>query len=224
MNTVNKELENSFEFEDLKFFGKITASITHELNNVLAIIDQSAGLLDDLIIGEKKGRKIPLEKLQSIAEKTTRHTQRGFEFIQNLNKFAHLVDEPIQDINLHEFISHYVFITKRFSALKEVELELDEAIYTTMISTNIFRLQQILFGCINIMLEGSKKGDRINLRCAPTLGGSSINISITNFPSEKLLKDPFMVFENLANQINWKIEILSCGTGIELILLPINIE
>ena len=31
----------------LQFFGKMTASISHEIKNVMAIINESAGLLDD---------------------------------------------------------------------------------------------------------------------------------------------------------------------------------
>ncbi len=33
--------------EDLVFFGKVNASISHELKNILAIISEAAGLLND---------------------------------------------------------------------------------------------------------------------------------------------------------------------------------
>lgn len=41
-----KENENS----EIVFFGKITAGITHEMKNVLAIIKESSGLMEDLIL------------------------------------------------------------------------------------------------------------------------------------------------------------------------------
>ena len=35
--------------KELEFFGKITAGITHEMKNVLAIIKKSAGLMEDIM-------------------------------------------------------------------------------------------------------------------------------------------------------------------------------
>lgn len=43
---IMKENENS----EIVFFGKITAGITHEMKNVLAIIKESSGLMEDLIL------------------------------------------------------------------------------------------------------------------------------------------------------------------------------
>ena len=45
-------MESPVEFqnnEDLTFFGKVNASISHELKNILAIISETAGLLGDLV-------------------------------------------------------------------------------------------------------------------------------------------------------------------------------
>ena len=37
-----------FGYDNLAFFGKVNASISHELKNVMAIIAETAGLLGDL--------------------------------------------------------------------------------------------------------------------------------------------------------------------------------
>ena len=55
---------------ELSFFGTISASVSHELNNVLSIINEYAGLLDDLVTADKKGipfenEKIKKENIQS---------------------------------------------------------------------------------------------------------------------------------------------------------------
>ncbi|NNG12708.1 MAG: sensor histidine kinase, partial [Halobacteria archaeon] len=34
--------------QELRYFGKVTASISHELKNVLAILNEHTGLLQDL--------------------------------------------------------------------------------------------------------------------------------------------------------------------------------
>ena len=40
----------------LQFFGKVSASIAHEIKNVLAIINENAGLLEDLTFAARKER------------------------------------------------------------------------------------------------------------------------------------------------------------------------
>ena len=40
---------NKIERKEVVFFGKITAGITHEIKNVLAIIQESSGLMEDIL-------------------------------------------------------------------------------------------------------------------------------------------------------------------------------
>jgi len=42
--------KNLLHKKELEFFGKITACISHELNNVLSIINEYTGLLEDLML------------------------------------------------------------------------------------------------------------------------------------------------------------------------------
>jgi len=41
--------------DSLRFFGKIVASISHEIKNVMAIINEKAGLIKDLTLMAEKG-------------------------------------------------------------------------------------------------------------------------------------------------------------------------
>jgi len=45
--------------EGLRFFGKISASISHELKNTFAVINENAGLLEDFSVMAEKG--IPMD-------------------------------------------------------------------------------------------------------------------------------------------------------------------
>jgi hypothetical protein len=42
----------------LQFYGKITASVSHEIKNVLAIINENAGLLEDFTFMADRGKPI----------------------------------------------------------------------------------------------------------------------------------------------------------------------
>ena len=74
---------------DLTFFGKVNASISHELKNNMAIISEAAGLLQDLTEMATKGQKVELEMLKTCSQDIVEEIQRGFTTIKQMNKFSH---------------------------------------------------------------------------------------------------------------------------------------
>ena len=53
----------------LSFFGAMTASISHEIKNRMAVINEQAGLLEDLVLMSKKGKALEAERLLQLAGK-----------------------------------------------------------------------------------------------------------------------------------------------------------
>ena len=51
--TMNDELHRRLREEDLAFFGRIGADVSHDMRNVLSVIGEYAGLLDDLLARTK---------------------------------------------------------------------------------------------------------------------------------------------------------------------------
>ena len=81
--------------EDLAFFGKVNASISHELKNILAIISEAAGLLNDLTEMITKGEKVDLAMLMTCSRDIEEEIQRGFGTIKQMNTFSHSVDDTL---------------------------------------------------------------------------------------------------------------------------------
>ena len=50
-----------------QFFGKISASISHDIKNVLAVLNENAGLLEDLVLMAEKGASFNHERVKSLA-------------------------------------------------------------------------------------------------------------------------------------------------------------
>ncbi|MCJ7596564.1 MAG: sensor histidine kinase, partial [Desulfobacterales bacterium] len=73
----------------LQFFGKISASISHEIKNVMAIITESAGLMEDLTVLAEKGMPIDPQRLKTHAGKIMTQIRRADEIIKNMNRFSH---------------------------------------------------------------------------------------------------------------------------------------
>ena len=55
--------------QGLKFFGKMSATISHEINNALAIINENAGLLQDFTLMAGKRVPIDLDRLHTLGGK-----------------------------------------------------------------------------------------------------------------------------------------------------------
>ncbi len=49
----------------LQFFGEMSASISHEIKNVLAIVNENAGLLEDLTLMADRGKPIDPARLKT---------------------------------------------------------------------------------------------------------------------------------------------------------------
>ena len=68
--------DRSSEYEGLKFFGKINASISHEIRNTLAVINENAGLIKDLILMSEKGHPLDVGRIAGRVEKVLEQVKR----------------------------------------------------------------------------------------------------------------------------------------------------
>jgi hypothetical protein len=67
-----------FGYDSLAFFGRVNASISHELKNVMAIISETTGLLGDLSEMASTGNTHRPDMLTSCTDSIVEEIQRGF--------------------------------------------------------------------------------------------------------------------------------------------------
>jgi len=119
--------QNAAKDENLRFFGKVIASISHELKNVMAIINEKAGLLHDLTLMAQKGMALDVNRIQSIADDVQSQIKRGDTIVKNMNKFAHSVDEETAQINLSELTVLMATLSERTASRLGVTLTVKPA-------------------------------------------------------------------------------------------------
>lgn len=141
--------------EKLAFFGTITASLSHELKNVLATINEFSGLLEDLVSASERGRPLDPQRLQSTCARIAKQVSRGEVLIGRLNRFAHSVDEPASRVDLDAQISSFAQLTNRFAKLKQVVLEYSPPETSISITLDPFALQQAMFLCLRMALDAA---------------------------------------------------------------------
>lgn len=153
----------SVEHDGLVFFGTLAASVTHELNNVLSIVDQARGLLNDLTVGAGKGRPIDPRRLETVQERIDRQVRKGVDIVNRLNRFAHSLDDPEGHFDTGAETKNLVSLARRFADLKNVRLECTPCEDEIRASGDGFALQQAIFACLQKILEESEEGDRIEV-------------------------------------------------------------
>jgi len=144
---------------ELEFFGEITASVSHELNNAFATIEQTAGLLEDLIAaGECEG--LAKDQLQRIADRIGKQTARGATIVKRLNTFAHSTDATEREIEFNELAENVLALANRLIERRRVQLDFRTVDERIVVSGNLFLVQEALFlsvrAVVSVMPEGSR--------------------------------------------------------------------
>ena len=172
----------------LQFFGRVSASISHELKNVLAIINENAGLLEDFTLMGDRGIPIDPARLKVMAAAVKKQIGRADEIIKNMNRFAHSIDETIADIDLNQTIEEFRVLTDRFVAMRGVKVDLQLPASPLTIPTVPFFLMNLLWLCLDFSMSAG--GDEKNLELVDDETEHSVRIRfrrLTNL-TEELLK------------------------------------
>ena len=146
-----------------QFFGKISASISHDIKNVLAVLNENAGLLEDLVLMAEKGAPFNQERVKSLAGSMRKQIQRGDRIAKNMNKFAHSVDKPLNDVDVCETLELVVALSGRLADMRGVNLE---PLYTKeriCIKTNHFLLENLLWCCLDFAMTSVKEGNTVGI-------------------------------------------------------------
>lgn len=139
--------------EGLRFFGRISASISHELKNTLSIMNESAGLLEDLALLAERGRPLDPARVKTLGGTIKRQIQRTDQIIRNMNRFSHAVDEPFKQIELGDFLEFVLAVSRRLTAAKGVAVTVHSRDQPLMIITRPFFLHSLLWRLIEYGME-----------------------------------------------------------------------
>lgn len=201
------------------FLGEVTASVSHELQNVLAIIKETSGLMED-IVSLHQGDVPPelAEKLSTCISSVMKQIDRGVGITSNLNGFAHTTDSLSEHVGLLEVIERVVFLTKRLFLHEGLEVEIADSDPSISILIEPVLFQALVYKCIRYS----------GLFCS----GRDVHIVVKNnvAVSMQIKRPPDLVVKSLdkdellsmlyevAGQLNAEIKILNRDAGISIIL------
>ena len=160
-----------------QFFGKMSASISHEIKNALAIMNENAGLFEDYASIAEKGISIDLQRLKSLAGNIRNQVQRADEIVRNMNRFAHSVDRAENAIEVGELLALMTSLAHRFATMRGVTLELKQPQKPVTITTNQFFLEHLIWLCLEFATD--KAGEEKIVGLILEKEGSAVRIIFT---------------------------------------------
>lgn len=152
------------EFRETAFMGKITAGVTHEMKNVLAIIRESAGLMEDLLSLSGNTSFKHQEKFSQVLLKIEGQVSRGVALSSALNKFAHSSDLTSSEVDLDEVIPEIVFLSQRFAHVKGITLRFVPQHSSMKVVIDPLKFQMVVFGCIELIMDVLDSGSELCIR------------------------------------------------------------
>lgn len=152
------------EFRETAFMGRITAGVTHEMKNVLAIIKESAGLMEDLLSLSPNESFKYQEKFFQVLSKIGDQVSRGVELSTALNTFAHSPDLTCAEVDLDEVVQGVVFLSQRFGHVKGIVLKVISEGRSAKLVTDPLKLQMVVFGCIDLIMDLIGSGTNVYVR------------------------------------------------------------
>lgn len=157
------EKEMTLSGEGFQFIGRMTASVTHEIKNALAVIRENAGLMEDLIdMGERKGGVDPA-RIRRLAGKIGKQAMKADGIVQNMNRFAHSMDEPVAEVDLGEMVQLLTTLSSRLAAMREITLGTRVPDTPVWIHTRPLFLETLLWGCLDFAMAMSGPEKRLDI-------------------------------------------------------------
>lgn len=184
-------MEQNFQMASI---GQLAAGVAHEINNPLALINETAGYVKDLFVIKKQYSKDDalLENIDYILEAV----ERCGTITKQLLGFSRKYDVKIQRVNLNEVISDVLNFHNKEAEYRNINVSVDVPEDIPEIETDRGKLQQILVNLINNAFQALDNGCSLAIQ-ASNEGSDKVRITISDsgcgMPAAHLAKifDPF---------------------------------
>lgn len=159
----------------LRYVARVTASMSHEMKNVLAIINENCGLLEDLSFAAKKGAPIEPDRLDRTCRQMAKQIERADAILKTMSRYAHSFDHPEEPVDLHDLCQLVATLAGRLAAMRRVTLAVEKTEAHCMVHKHPFALQALLWQCLELAIGTASEG------CTLTLTPQAAAVTIAGF-------------------------------------------
>lgn len=171
----------------LQYFGAMTASISHELKNRMAIINENAGLLEDLTMMAAKGRPLDPQRLEKMAGALKAQVALADEILKKMNRFAHVVDDFVHPVDIGRTVALTLELARRLADIQCVELRLKKGAGAITVITAGYVLMNLIWSCLQSAFKTVGKDGCIEVDCQPDPDGARICMQLNDADDKPVL-------------------------------------
>jgi len=155
----------------------LMASLSHEFKNHLAIIKESCGLVEDLLLLEDQERPTNSGRYKKIIAGINDRITQAAEMCRCLSGFSHRMDQPLSSFSPNDVVHEEIYLLHRLARQKQVDLSFSGTEGLPVIFNNPSLLQFAVFCMVWPALESLEKHGRIVI--APVQRNGSVEIVVT---------------------------------------------
>ncbi|MBI9075380.1 MAG: HAMP domain-containing histidine kinase [Desulfatibacillum sp.] len=160
--------------ESAVLFGKVTANVSHEIKNSLAIIKEIAGLQSDLLAAAERGRPLDPARLGSLADRIGKQVEKADIVVKRMNRFAHTVDCLKKTVDMGEEIGFIIELVDRLFQMRGILIHAQFPSEPVLAETDPFRLVAAVIASMQVFLDCLTKGDELNIQVLSSNKGAMV--------------------------------------------------
>ncbi|BBO93251.1 sensor histidine kinase [Desulfosarcina ovata] len=140
----------------LASIGQLAAGVAHEINNPLALINETAGYVKDLFLIEERYKDDTemVEHIDSIIDAV----ERCGTITRQLLGFARHFDVQVQPVNLKRMVDDVLSFHKKEAEYRNIAFHVDIPNSIPLIETDRGKLQQIILNLVNNAFQAIDNG------------------------------------------------------------------
>jgi len=165
---------------DAMFMGRLTASATHEMQNILATIRESGGLMEDLLaLGAENFAHA--ERFKKGLCVLSEQVERGMALSEQLNYCAHAPETTPAGTEVNEAMRSLVGLCRRDAARRRVSLELAPGRTGLRTSLRALELMALLGQALDCALPHMPQGSQLILSVEEQGGLAVVRLAAPGF-------------------------------------------
>jgi signal transduction histidine kinase len=159
--THARAIQRLEETARLASLGRLAAGVAHEINNPLAIINEKAGLIKDLITFKEQYKHD--KKLESLVDSVLESVARCGAITKQLLGFARHTEVSVSTVPVGKIIGDVLSFLEKEASYRNITLNLEIPDDLPPLVTDRGKVQQIFLNLINNAFQAVGDGGRIDI-------------------------------------------------------------
>lgn len=186
--------EQMLQTDKLAAIGQLAAGVAHEVNNPLAVINEKAGWMLDLLSEENPAKIKNYPEFEDAAKKIQLHVDRARKVTHRLLGYSRQVRE-VKVVNIVDLIKETILFLEKELLYHKIKITTESKGYIPAIAINSAEIQQVFLNILNNSIDAIGTSGSIKISVTSNPEHIVINFSDTGpgIPADLINKifDPF---------------------------------